>query len=184
MKEKKKNSKLLIQYSLFGVATAALVGGVIYARKRKEQGLPLLPVKEAQLPALPLPANVSSKPSYVNNAFPLRKWMKGSLVRQLQQALNAKGQSISVDGYWGQQTQRAVVALGIATPINRTAFGLLVGKTTAPSSQTNLPSSGDVPSSSVSENAKNLAVSAAVSAVRAVPSAPIHLASDGETWNG
>lgn len=144
----------------------AIVGGVIYARKRKEEGLPLLPFREANLPPAPnWPTPIpSSKPNYLPNTFPLSQWMQGAYVRQLQQALTAKGQRIAIDGYWGPQTQRAVEALGIPTPISQSALQAFIGGNSALPVSSNAASlTPDSASSSVSESTKNLAISAAVS---------------------
>ena len=174
MATRKKKSTIKTHHLVVGALMGtAVVGGAIYAHRRREQGLPILPFQPQ--PALP-PApsgwpppepppetsTTSSSSKYVANRFPLRQWMKGERVRQLQQALVGKGQRISVDGYWGPQTQRAVSALGIPTPITQAALQALKGGSSSVAPTIRVDTAPAPGEASVSERIKNVAVSTAV----------------------
>ena len=68
-----------------------------------------------------------------NNNFPLRRGSRGTLVKQLQQALIRQfGSNIlprfGADGIWGNETQTALTSKGLPTLITEKEFGRITGK--------------------------------------------------------
>ena len=68
-----------------------------------------------------------------NNNFPLRQGSRGTLVKQLQQALIRQfGSNIlprfGADGIWGNETQTALTSKGLPTLITEKEFGRITGK--------------------------------------------------------
>jgi hypothetical protein len=87
----------------------------------------------------------SPKPSHkpvVYNQFPLKYGSKGTLVRDIQNALNKKyGAKIDVDGDWKGQTENALVAKGLPTVIDNQVYAKIITGTYGKSNSK--PSSGD-----------------------------------------
>lgn len=80
-------------------------------------------------PELPAsnPSTASPKPAVVYNQFPLKYKSKGTLVRDIQTALNKKyGASVPVDGDWGPKTETALNKLGLPNVITSEIFARIV----------------------------------------------------------
>lgn len=88
-------------------------------------------------------------PAPIESGFPLKQGSKGSLVKQLQTALNTYfGQSLKVDGDWGPKTTAALASKGLATVIDAATFAkITAGTTSSPGSEPSSPSSGTNPHS-------------------------------------
>lgn len=105
----------------------------------------------------------SPKPSHkpvVYNQFPLKYGSKGTLVRDIQNALNKKyGAKIDVDGDWKGQTENALVAKGLPTVIDNQVYAKIItgsygkGNSKPSSGDTKKPDKNQKPSSAPSSAA-------------------------------
>lgn len=84
------------------------------------------------LPASTPPTFTPNIPTSSTGGFPLSKGSRGTLVKQLQQALIRRyGNNIlprfGADGIWGNETQTALISKGLPTSITQTEFGRIIG---------------------------------------------------------
>lgn len=107
------------------------------------------------------PSPRPSRPSVVYNQFPLKYGSKGTLVRDIQTALNKKyGAKIDVDGDWKGQTENALVAKGLPTVIDNQTYAKIItgtygkGSNSKPSNTSNKkPDKKEKPTPEVSSSA-------------------------------
>ena len=84
-------------------------------------------VSVSQSNPTPSPVPRPSKPAAVYNQFPLKYGSKGTLVRDIQIALNKKyGASIDVDGDLKGQTENALVAKDLPTVIDNQTYAKII----------------------------------------------------------
>jgi len=111
-----------------GLLMALLTGlGIAaYAKKPKRPSTPPMPPKEKPKPA-PLPAPVTRPVQ----GFPLRRGMKGGLVRQMQEGLLAISPGslprFGADGDFGGETESALVTLGFPKIVDKAIFDRITG---------------------------------------------------------
>ena len=84
------------------------------------------------LPASTPPTFAPNIPTTSSSGFPLSKGSRGTLVKQLQQALIRQyGNNIlprfGADGIWGSETQTALISKGLPTSITEMEFGRIMG---------------------------------------------------------
>lgn len=145
-----RQAELRKKYIIYGIGAGAILGGGYllfnYLQDRKlmnqRNGLTVNNIVPT-IPAITTP----QPPRFPRGGFPLRKGAKGSLVRQLQQALLHKGGTIAShirsssirpdgtpDGVFGKGTERALRAGGFPTTVTETTFHQITqGTNTAPS---------------------------------------------------
>lgn len=106
----------------------------------------------------------SPKPSHkpvVYNQFPLKYGSKGTLVRDIQNALNKKyGAKIDVDGDWKGQTENALIAKGLPTTIDNQVYAKIITGTYGKNNSK--PSSGDTKKPDKNQKPSNSTSSAAI----------------------
>lgn len=106
----KKHDKVITTVLWIGVSvmlgSAILLGITAFntSKKLKPKKTPVTPTDTSGNTPTTHPANNT----YSSTGFPLSMGSTGSYVRQLQVALNNAGQSISVDGIFGSQTEKAL----------------------------------------------------------------------------
>lgn len=125
MAEKKKKTWV---FGLGAAIVALGTGIVLYFRSERKKGERLQPQAE-EIPTYTPPVTSSSPGSGGGrkDSFPLKYGSSGSRVKQMQQLLiKVHGKSIlpkyGADGHWGDETQGALVSLGLPTLITQTAF--------------------------------------------------------------
>ncbi len=80
-----------------------------------------------ELPAQSKPSTPSYPKPVVYNQFPLKYKSKGSMVRDIQTALNKKyGASVPVDGDWGPKTETALNKLGLPNVITSEIYARMI----------------------------------------------------------
>lgn len=106
----------------------------------------------------------SPKPSHkpvVYNQFPLKYGSKGTLVRDIQNALNKKyGAKIDVDGDWKGQTENALIAKGLPTTIDNQVYAKIITGTYG--KDNSKPSSGENKKPDKNQKPSNSTSSAAI----------------------
>lgn len=77
----------------------------------------------------PQPSYTGASQVSTSSEFPLKRGSTGTLVHKLQEGLNANfGLSIGVDGQFGPETQKALMAKGLPVTIDQLAFDKIVSK--------------------------------------------------------
>ncbi len=124
------------KYILLGLGVVALGTGayVYYLQKKKKQQNNrdfTQAITSNSIPALPSPSSSSSSSAPARRSFPLKRGSKGSLVKNLQQALIKKyGASIlpkyGADGGFGSETQNALLSKGLPTSIDSDTYTQII----------------------------------------------------------
>jgi hypothetical protein len=97
----------------------------------------------------------------VYNQFPLKYGSKGTLVRDIQNALNKKyGAKIDVDGDWKGQTENALIAKGLPTTIDNQVYAKIITGTYG--KDNSKPSSGENKKPDKNQKPSNSTSSAAI----------------------
>lgn len=128
-KEKKKNKTAV--YVLVGLGVLAAAGTVVYFATRPTSNTDLINSSAAPLEPVPTTSSPGRSSGSSSSGFPLTKGSRGTLVKNIQEALIAKyGAGVlprfGADGHWGSEMQTALVAKGISTTIDANTFREIV----------------------------------------------------------
>lgn len=127
-KQNSKDQLLWGSLALVAIGTAGYFGWRHFRlRSNRFENFEVLPITDTQAPRVT---------RSVNTGFPLRQGSRGSLVKQLQQALIKKyGSGIlpkfGADGIWGNETQQALLNKGLPTTISQSEFSKITRNSTA-----------------------------------------------------